>query len=76
MRARQVAAFSFGFLLAALFFGASRRSPFPSATPAKPDGNRVRVAGRREMADPPRHWDEVDEAVDESFPASDPPANY
>lgn len=36
----------------------------------------VRVAGPREMSDPPRKWDIVDEAVDESFPASDPPANY
>jgi hypothetical protein len=26
------------------------------------------------MTDPPRTWDEVDQAVDESFPASDPPA--
>jgi hypothetical protein len=25
------------------------------------------------MRDPPEHWDEVDEASDESFPASDPP---
>jgi hypothetical protein len=25
------------------------------------------------MPDPPEEWDEVDEASDESFPASDPP---
>jgi len=36
----------------------------------------VRVAGRREMRDPPRRWDRVDEQGDESFPASDPPGNY
>ena len=36
----------------------------------------IRVAGPREMTDPPRRWDIVDEAVDESFPASDPPATY
>jgi hypothetical protein len=33
-----------------------------------------RPAGRRAMRDPPKDWDKVDEAVDESFPASDPPA--
>jgi hypothetical protein len=26
------------------------------------------------MRDPPKHWDKVDEASDESFPTSDPPA--
>ena len=36
----------------------------------------VRTAGPREMSAPPRHWDRVDEAVDESFPASDPPGGY
>jgi hypothetical protein len=25
------------------------------------------------MRDPPSNWDKVDEAVDESFPCSDPP---
>lgn len=36
----------------------------------------VRPAGPREMSAPPRQWDRVDEAVDESFPASDPPGGY
>ncbi len=36
----------------------------------------VRPAGRESMRDPPKRWDDVDEAGDESFPASDPPANY
>lgn len=40
------------------------------------DHRYVRSAGRREMSAPPRDWDRVDEAVDESFPASDPPGNY
>ena len=36
----------------------------------------VRPAGPESMRDPPHRWDEVDEAADESFPASDPPARY
>jgi hypothetical protein len=34
----------------------------------------VRPAGPDAMQDPPRDWDDVDEAADESFPASDPPS--
>lgn len=44
--------------------------------PATPGPRYVRSAGRREMSAPPRDWDRVDETVDESFPASDPPGNY
>ncbi|QEN85282.1 hypothetical protein FZC33_03275 [Labrys sp. KNU-23] len=33
-----------------------------------------RHAGTEAMRYPPPQWDEVDEAADESFPASDPPA--
>jgi hypothetical protein len=33
----------------------------------------ARPAGRESMRDPPDNWDRVDEAADESFPASDPP---
>jgi hypothetical protein len=36
----------------------------------------VRAAGPESMRDPPGKWDEVDEASDQSFPASDPPARY
>ncbi len=36
----------------------------------------VRPAGAEAMRDPPRRWTDADEASDESFPASDPPANY
>ena len=36
----------------------------------------IRPAGPRAMRDPHRSWDRVDEASDESFPASDPPASY
>jgi hypothetical protein len=34
----------------------------------------ARSAGPEAMRDPPRDWDEADQASDESFPASDPPA--
>jgi hypothetical protein len=35
----------------------------------------VRAAGREGMrSDDEREWDKVDQAVDESFPASDPPS--
>ena len=33
----------------------------------------VRPAGPSAMRDPPKTWSKVDEASDESFPASDPP---
>lgn len=37
----------------------------------------VRDAGPDAMRDPPRSgWNKVDEASDQSFPASDPPATY
>jgi len=37
----------------------------------------VRDAGPQAMADPPqREWTKTDEQSDQSFPASDPPANY
>ena len=34
----------------------------------------ARSAGPDAMRDPPEEWSRVDEASDESFPASDPPA--
>ena len=36
---------------------------------------RVRDAGPANMMDPPDEWDSVDEAIDQSFPASDPPCH-
>jgi hypothetical protein len=43
-----------------------------------PDENfsKVRDAGPQGMANAPRSWNKVDEASDESFPASDPPSTY
>jgi hypothetical protein len=34
----------------------------------------ARSAGPDAMRDPPKDWNQVDQASDESFPASDPPA--
>lgn len=42
----------------------------------KTDATPVRDAGPENMENPPEEWDDVDEEGDESFPASDPPANY
>ncbi|MDE8651669.1 hypothetical protein [Novosphingobium album (ex Liu et al. 2023)] len=36
----------------------------------------VRDAGPEAMTTTPRSWSKVDEASDESFPASDPPSTY
>ena len=36
----------------------------------------VRNAGQDSMRDPSGKWTKTDEEVDQSFPASDPPANY
>lgn len=37
-------------------------------------GRERRNAGPEEMQNPPKDWDKVDQAGDESFPASDPPS--
>ena len=53
--------------------------PAPAHAGGRPPGpvgesGNARVAGPEGMRDPPKEWTEVDEASDESFPASDPPA--
>jgi hypothetical protein len=55
---------------------AERADPrrLPSPDRGSPSPARVRPAGRTKMRNPSRDWDRVDEASDESFPASDPPA--
>jgi hypothetical protein len=50
---------------------AARRAPFGVANR---DHDPARPAGPDSMRDPPAEWDKVDEAADESFPCSDPPA--
>lgn len=47
------------------------KKPGPKDAPVQ-----VRPAGGESQADKPEEWDEVDEAVDESFPASDSSAKY
>ncbi|QYO76980.1 hypothetical protein [Devosia salina] len=47
------------------------RKPGPKDSPVQ-----VRNSGPDSMKDKPDNWDETDEAVDESFPASDSSAKY
>lgn len=47
------------------------KKPGPKTSPVQ-----VRDAGEDAQADKPENWDELDEAVDESFPASDSSARY
>ena len=47
--------------------------------PGETDGSnfaKIRHAGPSGMRSDPPVWDKADEASDESFPASDPPATY
>ena len=53
---------------------AHNRKMIPKRAAAAP--HPIRDAGPQQMRNPPRTWDRVDEQVDESFPASDPPGSY
>lgn len=44
--------------------------------PGKEQGEDIRPSGPGQMKNPPEEWKREDEESDESFPASDPPANY
>jgi hypothetical protein len=56
--------------------GHDSRAAFASGEPAG-GAHPVRNAGPDAMRDAPQNrWSEVDEASDQSFPASDPPATY
>ncbi|MFG6531229.1 MULTISPECIES: hypothetical protein [unclassified Sulfitobacter] len=73
---RMSALLIFGAGAASLAYLMKRQSRAQRAVAYDRAQDHVRVAGPREMIDPPRRWNIVDEAVDESFPASDPPATY
>jgi hypothetical protein len=49
---------------------------FATGETSGPNFVRVRNAGPEGMRSDPPEWDRVDEASDESFPASDPPSTY
>jgi hypothetical protein len=66
-----------GVLLGRRFLG-SKRNDAPAMAEDRPEGpignsGSARGAGPDAMRDPPDEWDKVDQASDESFPASDPP---
>jgi len=50
-----------------------RRVQFALMPHKPPNPQDIRDSGPEAMPDPPEDWDDVDEASDESFPASDPP---
>jgi hypothetical protein len=54
----------------------SKRAAFAPGEASPGNFSQVRNAGPEAMRDKPAEWDGVDEASDESFPASDPPSHY
>ena len=52
--------------------------PVAFASGEEPGENfaQVRSAGTEGMRSNPKKWDKTDHALDESFPASDPPSTY
>lgn len=66
----------------ALWHYATRESPhdgraaFASGETNGDNFAKVRNAGPEGMRSDPPEWDKIDQASDESFPASDPPSTY
>ena len=54
----------------------AQQPAFASGEGAAGNATQVRNAGPDAMRDSPRRWSTVDEASDQSFPASDPPGTY
>lgn len=56
----------------------TEQAPAAFAQGEETGGNfaQVRSAGVEGMRSDPKRWDAVDQASDESFPASDPPSTY
>lgn len=54
----------------------SEHAAFAQGESDGPKHTDVRNAGPEAMRSNPPAWDNVDEASDESFPASDPPSTY
>ena len=52
------------------------KQPHEKPKSKTPPPKKVRDAGPDAMQNPPKRWNDVDQASDESFPASDPPAKY
>jgi len=75
------AAAAAGYFLSRRLSGRGGRDPrfAPALSGRRPlgpvgDSGNARSAGPEAMRDPPGEWSRVDQASDESFPASDPPA--
>jgi hypothetical protein len=61
------------------FSSSDSRLQHAGFAPGETDGEnfaKVRSAGPEGMRSNPPEWDKQDERMDESFPASDPPATY
>ncbi|SFG22431.1 hypothetical protein SAMN05518801_11127 [Novosphingobium sp. CF614] len=60
----------------ALYKYATRDKEPQSAYAGDAHFTNVRDAGPENMESAPKRWSKTDEAIDESFPASDPPGTY